>query len=126
GVRARAVDSRQDPIWFRSGGQGYGRDGCRVPLPGEREAASFGFSPEDADKPWLPQPEWFAGYTVADQWADPGSILRLHAEALRLRRQLSRGAELSFVDVPGRPDIVAYRRGEVTNVTVFGPEPFTP
>jgi alpha-glucosidase len=119
-------DARQDPIWFRSGGQEYGRDGCRVPLPWERDAPSFGFSPEAADKPWLPQPEWFAGYAVADQWADPGSILRLHAEALRLRRRLDPGPDLSFVDIPARPDIVAYRRGEVTSVTVFGEEPFTP
>jgi alpha-glucosidase len=118
--------ARQDPTWFRSGGLEHGRDGCRVPLPWDRERTSFGFSPEAADTPWLPQPDWFAGYAVADQWADPGSMLRLHADALRIRKQLELGPELSFVDIPGRPDVVAYRRGDVTSVTVFGEAPFTP
>jgi alpha-glucosidase len=41
-------DSRQDPIWTRSGGTEYGRDGCRVPLPWTRGGPTFGFSPDDA------------------------------------------------------------------------------
>ncbi len=55
-------------------------------------------------------------------------MLRLHAGALRRRRELRpalSGAALSWVDTPGRPDVVAYRRGRVTSVTVFGDDPFT-
>ena len=26
-------DARQDPTWFRTNGERYGRDGCRVPIP---------------------------------------------------------------------------------------------
>ena len=35
------------------------------------------------------------------------------------------GVGLEWLDVPGRPDVVAYQRGPVT-VVVFGSEPFTP
>ena len=28
-------EMRQDPTFFRTGGERYGRDGCRVPLPWE-------------------------------------------------------------------------------------------
>jgi alpha-glucosidase len=34
-------------------------------------------------------------------------------------------ASLSWVDIPDRPDVLAYRRGRVTCVTVFGEAPFT-
>ena len=66
---------------------------------------------------------------MEDQWTRPGSTLRLHADALRLRRRLAAqltGAALVWLDVPGRPDVLAYRRGPVTVVVVFGPDPFTP
>jgi alpha-glucosidase len=115
--------ARQDPMWFRSGGQEYGRDGCRVPLPWRSSGPSCGFSAGRST--WLPQPDWFAGYAVADQWVDAGSMLRLYADALRVRRELSLTAQLSFVDTD-RSDVLVYQRGDVTCVTVFGPDPFTP
>src|SRR5690606_19256738 len=37
--------SRQDPTWFRTEGERYGRDGCRVPIPWEADAPGYGFSP---------------------------------------------------------------------------------
>ena len=52
-----ADDARQDPTWFRTGGERYGRDGCRVPIPWSADAPAYGFSPTGAS--WLPQPaEW--------------------------------------------------------------------
>ena len=39
---------RQDPTWFRSGHAERGRDGCRVPIPWEADAPSYGFGPTDA------------------------------------------------------------------------------
>src|SRR5690606_9843988 len=54
-------EARQDPIWVRSGGAEHGRDGCRVPLPWRTGEPTFGFGSHAA---WLPQPEWFAGYTI--------------------------------------------------------------
>ena len=45
---------RQDPAFFRTQGAEIGRDGCRVPLPWQADAPSFGFGP--GEKSWLPQP----------------------------------------------------------------------
>src|SRR5262249_12891006 len=113
--------ARQDPIWFRSQGREDGRDGCRGPLPRDAAQPAFGVSAGGA---WLPQPDWFAGYAVTDEWADPGSVLNLHARALAVRRELALTESLSWVDIPDRPDVLAYRRGRVTCVTVFGEAPF--
>lgn len=118
-------EARQDPIWRRSGGAEHGRDGCRVPLPWDSDATGFGFSLGDAGKePWLPQPEWFGDYAVDAQWRDPASTVRLHARALQLRKQLRpmlrANPECQWLPVPGRPDVLAMRRGALVCVTVFG------
>ncbi|MFG2059451.1 glycoside hydrolase family 13 protein [Micromonospora sp. NPDC048930] len=119
-------EARQDPTWFRSGRTEHGRDGCRVPLPWRSDTPTYGFGDHAS---WLPQPAWFARYAAEDQWAEPDSTLRLHAEALHLRRRLPdllAGTELRWIEVADRPDVLAFRRGDLTCVTVFGPEPFTP
>ena len=117
-------DARQDPIWFRSGHTDPGRDGCRVPLPWADDAPTFGFSPADAaEQPWLPQPDCFAEYAVSAQAADPGSTLWLYRNALHLRRTLLEGAPESIEWRPtGRDDVLAYRRGRLTVVCLFGDE----
>ncbi|HEY0697014.1 MAG TPA: glycoside hydrolase family 13 protein, partial [Micromonospora sp.] len=120
-------EARQDPIWFRSKGTEHGRDGCRVPLPWQADAPAYGFGP--TGRAWLPQPAWFASYAVDDQWHRADSTLRLHADALALRRSLLPGTSkqgLEWIEVPQRPDVLAYRRGELTCVTVFGDQPFQP
>ncbi|GAA1819273.1 glycoside hydrolase family 13 protein [Luedemannella flava] len=119
-------EARQDPIFFRSGGAEHGRDGCRVPLPWDASAPTFGFSTGPS---WLPQPEWFGEYAVEAQWDQPSSSLVLHAAALSLRRSLLPAlgaAPVEWLTVEGRDDILAYRRGRLTVVTVFGDEPFMP
>ncbi|GAA3619903.1 glycoside hydrolase family 13 protein [Kineosporia mesophila] len=75
----------QDPTWKRSGHTQRGRDGCRVPLPWRRTGPSLGFGDVEG---WLPQPSTFAGLCVEAEQADPGSMLSLYREALRLRREL--------------------------------------
>jgi alpha-glucosidase len=124
-------EARQDPIWFRSGGLEHGRDGCRVPLPWHEDGATLGFSAPGSARsaaPWLPQPEWFGRYAVDRQWSETGSTLRLHADALRLRRELLPvlGDGFAWLQVAGRPDVLAYRRGPLTVVTVFGGEGLDP
>jgi alpha-glucosidase len=122
-------EARQDPIWFRSGGTEHGRDGSRVPLPWRAGGPGYGFGPDAGAQSWLPQPEWFASYAVEDQWNTEDSTLRLHADALALRRSLLArigGEDLEWVAVPERSDVLAYRRGELVCVTVFGDQPFTP
>lgn len=119
-------DARQDPIWSRSQGTEHGRDGCRVPLPWTVDGASFGFSPADVPKPpWLPQPSWFADFAAQRQLADPDSVLAFYCTALSARRRLDAGAELEWLET-GREDVLAFRRGALTCVTVFDGPDFEP
>ncbi|GAA1891305.1 glycoside hydrolase family 13 protein [Actinomadura bangladeshensis] len=74
---------QQDPQRLR--GEGAGRDGCRVPLPWEGEEPPFGFGAGAAS--WLPIPTAWRDLTVAAQDTDPGSMLALYRDALRLRRE---------------------------------------
>ncbi|MEV8224795.1 glycoside hydrolase family 13 protein [Streptomyces sp. NPDC079167] len=83
----------QDPMHFRSGGTDPGRDGCRVPMPWAADEPHYGFGTEA--EPWLPQPDDWSGYAVDRQTADPGSMLTLYRDALRLRR-----SETGFGDGP--------------------------
>jgi alpha-glucosidase len=74
---------RRDPIFFRTNGRRKGRDGCRVPIPWEREPPGFGFTP---GAPWLPIPPTWDALSVAAQREDPASMLVLYRDALALRR----------------------------------------
>jgi len=75
----------QDPTWERSGHRERGRDGCRVPLPWQQDGPSLGFGTGPA---WLPQPAGWAALSVQAQERDPGSMLSLYRDALRVRREL--------------------------------------
>ncbi|MGO4689902.1 glycoside hydrolase family 13 protein [Glaciibacter sp. 2TAF33] len=104
--------ARQDPTWFRSNGERYGRDGCRVPIPWEATAPSYGFGPSQAS--WLPQPTEWALLARDRQDGVPGSTLELYKQALRLRRDLCLGTgTVEWLDGFGK-DVVAYRNGAVT------------
>ena len=95
---------RQDPIWYRTGGEDPGRDGCRVPLPWSGTEPPFGFSlAEGARDPMLPQPKEWRELTVAAELADEDSMLRLYQSALRLRRSLAAFADggLTWQPAPG-------------------------
>lgn len=80
---------RQDPTWFRSPPNVYGRDGCRVPLPWAAAAPAYGFSPSGAS--WLPQPESWARYAADAQIDVPGSTLEMYREAFAIRRSTGLG-----------------------------------
>ena len=116
-------DARQDPTWFRTGGERYGRDGCRVPIPWESAAPSYGFGPTDAS--WLPQPTQWASLARDAQRGVPDSTLSLYRDALRLRREHDLGAgSLDWLQRPGLPSsVVALRNGDVVVVANTGTEP---
>ncbi|MDO0934793.1 glycoside hydrolase family 13 protein [Streptomyces sp. DG2A-72] len=98
----------QDPIWEQTGHTSKGRDGCRVPLPWTTSGPSYGFG---AGAAWLPQPASFASYAVEAQDGVEGSTLELYRRALRLRRKLLEGEELTWVaDTP--PGVLAFARGD--------------
>ncbi|MFY1617373.1 glycoside hydrolase family 13 protein [Micromonospora sp. WMMD736] len=113
-------EARQDPTWARSGHTQRGRDGCRVPIPWEADAPSYGFGPTDAS--WLPQPPSWAEYALDRQRDVPGSTYELYRTALRLRRAhgLGRGA-LEWLS--SGDDTLVFRNGDVTVLTNFGDAP---
>ncbi|MFJ4677495.1 glycoside hydrolase family 13 protein [Kitasatospora sp. NPDC088783] len=100
----------QDPTFVRSGGTDRGRDGCRVPLPWSGTRAPFGFSPDGAADPWLPQPAAWAEQSVAAQQADPHSVLALYRDALRLRRDRLAALPETLDWLPADPGVLAFTR----------------
>ena len=133
-------DARQDPTWFRTNHEKYGRDGCRVPLPWERNAPAYGFN--DTGASWLPQPAEFAGLARDVEEADPDSSLSLYKRLLAARKRLGLGAgTLTWLDSFGDTasggdalggdvlggDVLAVHvvgsGGEVTVVANIGSEP---
>lgn len=110
--------AREDPTWFRTKGARYGRDGCRVPIPWEAAAPSYGFGTSSAS--WLPQPAEWADLARDQQTGVAGSTLELYTLALRLRREFALGN--GAVDwLPGFPPaVVAFRSGDVTVVANTG------
>ncbi|HSG79782.1 MAG TPA: alpha-amylase family glycosyl hydrolase, partial [Acidimicrobiia bacterium] len=105
-------DRIQDPWALREPGQG--RDGCRTPMLWSSEGGDHGFGSEG---PWLPFGP-LAGVTgVADQAADPRSMLSLTKALLALRRAepaLHRGSFRVHDDEPS--GCFAYRRREGEDV----------
>ncbi|MET4639979.1 alpha-amylase family glycosyl hydrolase [Mycetocola sp. 2940] len=105
-------DARQDPTWFRTNGERYGRDGCRVPIPWEAGAPAYGFN--STGTTWLPQPSDWDGYARDAQAGVAGSTLELYREALRLRREHTLGlGTVSWLDGFGE-SVAAFSNGPVT------------
>ncbi|MFB9239271.1 alpha-amylase family glycosyl hydrolase [Plantactinospora siamensis] len=113
-------EARQDPTWARSGHTERGRDGCRVPIPWEADAPSYGFGPTDAS--WLPQPPSWAEYALDRQRGVPGSTYEMYRTALRLRREAELGGG-TLEWLPAADDVLAFRNGTVGVLTNFGPNP---
>jgi alpha-glucosidase len=113
--------ARHDPTWFRTEGEKYGRDGCRVPIPWEADKPAYGFSAAGAS--WLPQPKDWAPYARDAQSGVAGSTLELYRSALALRRGHSLGS--GSVDwLPGYgTSVVAFRNGDVIVICNTGTVP---
>lgn len=113
-------EARQDPTWVRTGGERYGRDGCRVPLPWQAEAPAAGFSPNGAS--WLPQPESWENFARDVQREDPDSTLSLYRSLLAMRRahELGTGA-LVWNDADAA--VLDFTNGAVRVITNFGEHP---
>ncbi|QJU55167.1 glycoside hydrolase family 13 protein [Herbiconiux sp. KACC 21604] len=113
-------EARRDPSWFRTAGEKYGRDGCRVPIPWEAEAPAFGFSPSGAS--WLPQPVAWAPLARDRQRGRAGSTLELYRAALALRRRhrLAQGS-IRWLSAPG-DELLMLRNNGVRVVANLGGE----
>lgn len=115
-------EARQDPTFARTGGERYGRDGCRVPIPWTRGAPAAGFSETGAS--WLPMPEDWGDLARDAQRQDPSSTLNLYRRLLRERRERRLGRSvLVWIDDVG-DDVLAFHTHDVTVVVNFGAEPF--
>lgn len=116
-------DARQDPTWFRTGGERYGRDGCRVPLPWQADSPALGFSP--TGQSWLPQPAEWADLARDRQLGDPGSTLELYRRALAVRREHALGAgTLEWVlNGSAHGEVLRFRNQGVTVTANLSPEP---
>ncbi|WP_144627480.1 glycoside hydrolase family 13 protein [Arthrobacter woluwensis] len=113
---------RQDPSFFRNPGVEIGRDGCRVPLPWTSSGSSFGFG---AGGSHLPQPAWFAEYSVQAEEADEDSTLNFYRKALALRAELQGAEDLEWLPTED-PSVLAFRRpGGWISVTNLGDAPAT-
>ncbi|MFB7882813.1 glycoside hydrolase family 13 protein [Microbacterium sp. NPDC056057] len=114
-------DARQDPTWFRTNGERYGRDGCRVPIPWNADAPAYGFNATGAS--WLPQPAEWSTLARDAQSGVEGSTLELYRALLAERRARSLGAgSLEWIDGYGT-DAVAFRNGNVTVIANTGSTP---
>ena len=121
-VQDLPADRRQDPMYHRSGGADPGRDGCRVPLPWAGNEPPFGFSPADAtEEPWLPQPKHWVRLTVEAEQKDPGSMLTLYRQMLRIRRSEPDLSRAGLRWLPSADEVLAFARGEgfisITNLS---------
>ncbi|MGV9195464.1 glycoside hydrolase family 13 protein [Microbacterium sp. MC2] len=114
-------EARQDPTWFRTNGERYGRDGCRVPIPWVADAPAYGFSPTGAA--WLPQPDDWAPLARDAQEDDPESTLWLYRTLLATRRAHALGSgALEWLD--GFDEhVLALRNGDVTVIANTGDVP---
>ena len=117
-----APEFRQDPTFFRTGGERVGRDGCRVPLPWESGAgAANGFN--QTGKSWIPQPELYAEYSRDQQEGVEGSTLEMYKHALRLRKELSLGnGSFDWEPEYTNATTLGYRNGGVLVIHNFGQE----
>jgi len=105
-------DARQDPMWARTNHADGVRDGCRVPLPWSGDEPPFGFAPDGAKPPWLPQPTAWKGLTVAAQVGREDSMLTLYREALRVRRMTPALDDADMAWLPSDPDVLAFTRAD--------------
>ena len=113
--------ARQDPTWFRTDHEKYGRDGCRVPIPWTAGSPASGFN--DTGAAWLPQPAGWDDYARDVEARDPDSTLSLYRRLLAERRAHGLGSA-AFTWIPGhRDDVLAFEVGDVTVIANVGTEP---
>jgi alpha-glucosidase len=116
-------DKLRDPIYFRTGKQELGRDGCRVPLPWESEGPSLGFAKNH--ETWLPQPPGWADVSVATQLNDASSTLCFFRSVLALRSSIFNDDEWAVTWDPSPTGVLVLRRGpDFRCVVNFSGEPF--
>jgi alpha-glucosidase len=96
----------RDPWEENLPGLGFGRDGCRTPIPWDATSHG-GFSTAE---PWLPLGANFAKHNVAVERRHEASMLSLYRALLDLRRKRPELALGSYRLVSVTGDVLAYER----------------
>jgi alpha-glucosidase len=116
-------DRRDDPTFFRTHGERYGRDGCRVPIPWEADKPAYGFN--DSGASWLPQPAVFGELARDQQQGVESSTLELYRRLLSLRASHGLGSG-DFSWLPDFPEsTVAFRNLGIAVIANLGTAPIT-
>ena len=111
-------ESRQDPTWFRTAGERYGRDGCRVPIPWEADVPAYGFNHTGAS--WLPQPDDWSVFARDAQRGVEGSTLEFYRRALAIRAANDLGmGSVNWITGLG-DDVVAFSNGPISVIANTG------
>jgi alpha-glucosidase len=122
GDTAVPPDRVRDPLGL-PGSARAGRDGARTPMRWDTGPGA-GFTAAGVD-PWLPVGEE-PGVDVATQRDDPGSVLHLCRDAVRLRALTAELREGALIFLPAPPDVLAWRRGDSVTVALnLGDRPAT-
>ena len=115
-------DRVRDPLGL-PGSARASRDGARTPMRW-RAGPGAGFTAAGVE-PWLPcgsEP----GVDVASQRDDPGSVLHLCRDAIRLRAATPELREGGMSLLPAPPGVLAWRRGDSVTVALnLGDRPAT-
>jgi alpha-glucosidase len=114
-------DDRQDPTFFRTHGERYGRDGCRVPLPWDAAAPAYGFN--TTGETWLPQPTVFGELARSNQIGREGSTLELYRSLLKLRADENLGQGTLQWQEGWADHVVAFTNGRITVIANTGESP---
>jgi len=80
-----AYEDMQDPYGIALHPQARTRDGCRTPMPWQKDSPNMGFS--TADKTWLPSWHTHQSQAVDVQEEIPYSLLQFYRQALKFRSQ---------------------------------------
>ncbi|MCJ7993610.1 alpha-glucosidase [Rhizobium cremeum] len=114
-----AFEDLRDPYGIRFWPAFKGRDGCRTPMPWNREVANAGFT--TASKPWLPVPKDHAALAVDGQEGQARTVLSHYRDTLAFRRAhaLLCDGEMEFLK--SEEDVLAFTRskGEERLLFVF-------
>jgi len=108
-------DQLLDPVGLRFWPAYAGRDPERTPMPWNPEP-NGGFCPPEAT-PWLPMADP-SGCNVADQRAEPASVLHLVRAAIALRRGTPDLVSGAYQALDAPDGVWAWRRGEATVVVL--------
>lgn len=102
----------QDPYGITFWPMFKGRDGCRTPMPWQKEALAGGFS--NSENTWLPLPAGHRAWAVDVQEADVGSVLNHYRQLIAWRKQQPLLLEGDIAFIEASDDILAFYRSDAT------------